>query len=531
MQASRYHLLFSEIARMTHPKLIDALSPDAGASVPPPHDSQLVLPHEDFVGPAAPVAPLAREARVFCNRHLKMAQISWIGFDMDYTLAIYNQAEMDALSIRATAEKLVGRGYPSFVREINHATDYPVRGLLIDKKFGHVLKMDRYKYVGKGYHGFRELSKTELRDLYHAKKIRPATARFHWIDTLYALSEVALYSALVDAHERHGLAVDYGKLFDDIRECIDEAHRDGTILDAIMADLPRYVMRDPDLAQTLHKWRSAGKRLFLLTNSRWAYSDKMMTYLLGGAMAEYPSWRNYFDVVICAARKPSFFQDRNPLVERNVEKDTTRVAKLPLERGKVYEGGNIEDLDRALGVPGDEVLYVGDHIYGDILRSKKDSAWRTALIMQELDTEIRAHEACVPDIEYAERLHEMHDRLENDLRFYQSRFKEIQREMEALPDVPPELAAERTRMKRAVDRVRERLRAVDQEEDVVARRTDARFHRYWGSIMKEGAEQSSFGKQVEDYACVYTSRVSNFRSYSPQQTFRSPRDEMAHELG
>jgi hypothetical protein len=40
---------------------------------------------------------------------------------------------------------------------------------------------------------------------------------------------------------------------------------------------------------------------------------------------------------------------------------------------------------------------------------------------------------------------------------------------------------------------------------------------------------SLFGKQVEDYACVYTSRVSNFLYYSPVQYFRSPRYLMPHE--
>ena len=76
--------------------------------------------------------------------------------------------------------------------------------------------------------------------------------------------------------------------------------------------------RDPLLAQTLHKLRSAGKKLFLLTNSRWPYTEKMMTYLLGGAMSEYPTWRNFFDVVIVAATKPAFFQERRPMMERVV---------------------------------------------------------------------------------------------------------------------------------------------------------------------------------------------------------------------
>ena len=61
-------------------------------------------------------------------------------------------------------------------------------------------------------------------------------------------------------------------------------------------------------------------------------------------------------------------------------------------------------------------------------------------------------------------------------------------------------------------------------------RIDRRFHPYWGSLLKEAAEKSSFGDQVEEYACLYTSRVSNFLAYSPLQYFRSPRDLMPHEL-
>jgi HAD superfamily 5'-nucleotidase-like hydrolase len=475
---------------------------------------------------------------------------------MDYTLAIYDQPAMDDLSIRATIHKLVARGYPEFVKTVPVSTQFPVRGLLIDKRFGHVLKMDRYKHVHKGYHGFRELTKEELRALYHSKKIRPATPRYHWIDTLYALSEVATYAALVDAMEKNGYAVDYARLFTDIRECIDEAHRDGTILDEVMSNLPHFVHRDANLAPALHKMRSAGKKMFLLTNSRWAYTDKMMTYLLGGAMSEYPTWKNFFDVVIVAATKPIFFTERRPLLERDGE--AVRPAVSPLERGKVYEGGNLIELERALGVTGDEILYVGDHIYGDILRSKKESAWRTAMIMQELEIEIDAYETCKEDFATIESLDDQRERLEDDLRYYQARIKEITRNVDALRDTRKgesrggstrdlaaqaasekphngasvaELDADRMRFKRAVERIRGKLRQIEAEVSSLERRIDLRFHPYWGSLLKEVNEQSSFGKQVDDYACVYTSRVSNFLAYSPQQSFRSPRDVMSHEIG
>jgi hypothetical protein len=336
--------------------------------------------------------------------------------------------------------------------------------------------------------------------------------------------------------EQRGLAIDYGRVFTDIRESIDEAHRDGTILEAVAADFPRFVMKDHDLAPTLHKLRSSGKKLFLLTNSRWSYTEKMMTYLLDGEMSEYPHWRNYFDIVIVAATKPAFFQERRPIMEREGEDDAVQPARLPLERGKVYEGGNLHDLESALGAAGDEILYVGDHIYGDILRSKKESAWRTAMIIQELEGEVLAHDSCKEDFSRAALLEDSRDRLEDELRFYQNRFKEVSRRVDHAHG-PTNGAghngamAERGRIKRGIDRVRGRLRQVDSEVRAIERRIDQRFHPYWGSLLKEQNEESSFGSQVEEYACLYTSRVSNFLLYSPQQYFRSPRDEMAHELG
>jgi 5'-nucleotidase len=494
---------------------------------------QLALPFED-AETTGPARGIKRTRRVYVNRDLRLTGAAFIGFDMDYTLAIYDQPEMDHLSIQATAKKLVLRGYPEHILDIAFDTQFPIRGLLIDKRFGHILKMDRYKGVQRGYHGMRQLTRDEIRALYQSKKIRPTTPRYHWIDTLYALSEAALYAGIVDSFEKRGLAVDYARLFADIRECIDEAHGDGTILDAVLSDLPRFVVKDPELAPTLHKFRSAGRKLFLLTNSRWPYTDKMMTYLLGGSMPEYPTWRHFFDVVIVAAQKPAFFQQRRPLEER--VGDELRPATFPLERGKIYQGGNLHDLERLLDVTGDRIVYVGDHIYGDILRSKKESAWRTAMIIQEMEAEVLAHDACAADLRRNDELEETRAKLEDELRYNQARYKELTRQVEAHAikgqngATLTHLSAERVRAKRGVEHVRGLLREVEKESILLVDRIDKRFHPYWGSLLKEASEKSSFGDQVEEYACLYTSRVSNFLSYSPLQYFRSPRDLMPHEL-
>src|SRR5207344_2081024 len=102
----------------------------------------------------------------------------------------------------------------------------------------------------------------------------------------------------IDALERDGVVVDFEKLWNDIRAAVDASHQDGSILDHVLADLPTYIARDPALASMLHKLRSAGKRLFLLTNSQPAYSEVMMAHLLEGQLAGYPTWRRYFDAVI-----------------------------------------------------------------------------------------------------------------------------------------------------------------------------------------------------------------------------------------
>ncbi len=485
--------------------------------------SQLLLPLSGLSAPSELPNRIPRADRVFVNHDLRLSGIEWIGFDMDYTLAIYRQERMDALSVELTVDRLIRRGYPTALKELVFDARFPIRGLLVDRKYGHVLKMDRYKVVHHGYHGLRRLPEAEIRGLYRDTRIRPHTARYHWIDTLFALSEVTSYAAVVSALEARGDVIDYDRLFHDVRASIDEAHADGTVYKMVTGAFDEFVDRDPDLARTLHKLRSAGKKLFLLTNSPNSYTEQMMTYLLGNAMPEYPSWRHYFEVVICSAQKPRWFQEGRALMER--DGDTLKPVRGQLERGRAYEGVNREEFERLVGVSRSSVLYVGDHIYGDILRSKKESSWSTAMIIQELDSEVAAHEASSLDLARMRTLEEQLEKLEDELRFYQGRFKELSRSQAGNG-----VEAERLRAKRAVERVRAELRSNIAEHGARAELVSSRFHPYFGSLLKEQSEMSSFGLQVELYADIYMRRVSCLRSYSPQQFFRSPYDLMPHEL-
>ena len=61
--------------------------------------------------------------------------------------------------------------------EARFDTNFPIRGLAIDKRFGHVVKMDRYKFVGRAWHGLQELPREQRYALYHAKKLKVAPPR------------------------------------------------------------------------------------------------------------------------------------------------------------------------------------------------------------------------------------------------------------------------------------------------------------------------------------------------------------------
>jgi hypothetical protein len=56
--------------------------------------------------------------------------------------------------------------------------------------------------------------------------------------------------------------------------------------------------------------------------------------------------------------------------------------------GGLYYGGSAFMVEKALGSHGGEILYVGDHIFTDISKSKVNLKWRTTLICRELERQV-----------------------------------------------------------------------------------------------------------------------------------------------
>ena len=69
----------------------------------------------------------------------------------------------------------------------------------------------------------------------------------------------------------------------DVRTAVDDIHlRSLDLKKAVISNMPDYVKRDPRLGPMLEGVRQSGRKLFLLTNSDWWYTNNIMKYLLGG---------------------------------------------------------------------------------------------------------------------------------------------------------------------------------------------------------------------------------------------------------
>ena len=476
-----------------------------------------------------------RARGVFVNRNLRLASVEMVGFDMDYTLAIYHQRRIEQLSFDLTLGRLVtAHGYPQEIGLLPYDHTFVIRGLVVDRSHGNLLKLDRFGQVGRAWHGLRPLGHEAWQRLYRNEPVRLRGDRYAWIDTLFSLPEAWAYAAIIELLESRGHPLDFGRLYDDVREAIDSVHRDNSLKRAVRRDMARYIYRDPELGPALHRLRSGGKKLFLLTNSQWDYTQAVMSHLLDGLAPEYPTWRNYFDVVITGADKPRFFSDSRPFLELDPTQEEGVVVgeATSLDRWKVYQGGNLASFERMTGYSGEKVLYVGDHIYGDILKSRKASLWRTCMVVQELEDEIRYTEGRREEISRLSEVELMRARLDDAVNQHKATLAPLERRLEREPLDEAErakLEAERRLAKSDLERLRKALKEAVGIAETLERDVEAGYNPYWGLLFKEGHENSRFGAQVEQYACLYTSRVSNLLHVSPSQYLRSQRELMPHE--
>jgi hypothetical protein len=63
----------------------------------------------------------------------------------------------------------------------------------------------------------------------------------------------------------------------------------------------------------------------------------------------------------------------------------------------------------------------------------------------------------------------------------------------------------------------------------MAQRSGELTNRRWGLLLRAGNDKSHLARQVERYADIYTSRVSNLLAATPFVYLRSPRGSLPHD--
>jgi 5'-nucleotidase len=458
---------------------------------------------------------------VFANRTLNLRSVEAIGYDMDYTLIHYRTDEWESAAFTHACALLAARGWP--VEDLRFDPSEYIQGLVLDLDTGNLVKATRFGYVIHAQHGTRELSFDELRRAYAGHFVDLELPRWRFLNTLFSMSEASLYAQLVDLLDegRIDQVMGYDELYLAVSGALDESHMEGALKASIIADPARFVVVDDGTAPTLLDQRAAGKKVVLVTNSEWAYTQAMMSWTFDHQVPS-GSWRDLFDLVVVAAAKPRFFEADEAAFELvDTEQGLLRPHWGPLELGHVYHGASARKVEASLGLGGDQILYVGDHLFGDVHVSKATLRWRTALILRELEAELVDAVLFAPDEERLRELMGEKQALEDDL----ATMRLARLHARAAGDTE-----QARRLQRDISRAAGRVRRLDERIGPLARAAGELGNRRWGPLMRAGSDKSLFARQVERYADIYTSRVSNLGLRTPYAYLRAARTSLPHDM-
>uniref|UniRef100_A0A2K5MJF4 5'-nucleotidase domain containing 4 n=1 Tax=Cercocebus atys TaxID=9531 RepID=A0A2K5MJF4_CERAT len=302
----------------------------------------------------------------FVNHSLALGKSRCFGFDMDYTLA--------APSVHWIPTRDPAGGHPALVLPTTVPPTPVPRGLLFSALYGNLLKVNAHGNVLLGAHGF-----TFLSDFYPNKFIqRDDLQHFHILNTLFNLPETYLCACLLDffsgcsrytncdtGYQHGNLFMSFRSLFQDVTDAINN----DCLKEKTLEDLEKYVEKDPRLPILLGKMKEVGKvflgRTSIVLSTLEVPAPTMPHHSLGTLP---PSTKN-----------PGPSPDSSHLPQGRKGKRASC---------SLGGAGSSDMVCELLGVRGKGILYIGDHIFGDILKSKKRQDWRTCLVVPELSREL-----------------------------------------------------------------------------------------------------------------------------------------------
>ena len=446
---------------------------------------------------------------IYLNRVLNMKKIKAIGFDMDYTLVRYKTENFEKFTYHSMINKLIEmKKYPQEIINFEFNYDRVIQGLVIDKRRGNILKLSRFGKVKTSYHGTSLIDFNEQRNIYENRVIELSDPSIQSLDTSFAIAHGVIYGQLVELKdEKNDQLPDYEQIANDVRYVLDQAHADGTLKDEVRNNIDNYIIKDETLPRLLEEYKALGKKLIIITNSDFNYTKLLMDYTFNPFLKDHTNWMDLFEFTITASCKPKFFTTNTPFLK--VDPNTSLMSNFrgKLEHG-IYQDGSAFQIEKDLNLTPTEILYIGDHIFGDVVSLKKKFQWRTALVLFPLEHEVNAikKSSCIQE--------------------------EIDKNMKLKLEIEQEIneVYAKGKDKFKLGSLFEKIEKLNQKISNNIEEHHSHFNPYWGSVMRAGSEESFIAGQVEKYACIYMAKVNDLLELSPKSYFRPIKRIMPHEV-
>ena len=345
-----------------------------------------------------------------------LKDIDIIGFDIDFTLVLYNKKNMLKLMYESICKYLINkRNYPKIINYQYHKdfiNSFTENGFVIDYKKGNALKIKKDKSIIKCYHGKKELNKNEINSKYENCKFlsfkkteSPLNDSFYVNIDNFITQNISLFMICIELFDKGNLKEVincYKDIIIHINEAInfnfavqnfEDFSKSGYFFPEVYNHPELYLDTTHNFEKLLIILKEKGKRLFFATNSNYSYSNFTLEKTLG------KNYDKYFDLCFYKSCKPRFFRstpekikcfflDQTEFYDKELNDE---IYQKILNGNHNLTGGSYYLVERfyekMLNKTNNKYLYIGDNILNDCKAVSKLPGWYSLFIYDKIKLE------------------------------------------------------------------------------------------------------------------------------------------------